>query len=315
MRAHLLLIPLLVACTGSEGKAPDTGDTAATGDDTGEVGGDDGDGEDPLAKWDDHALLQPGKLYNHAHRGGADLWPEHTLVAFQGAADAGADVLEIDVHATSDGVLVVMHDDTVDRTTDGEGAVKSMTFDELRALDAGYHFSQDGGTTHPYRGQGVLVPTLEEVLAAHPDSLFNIEIKQQSPSIVDETIAVVQAAGVQDQAVLGSFYDQVTRDIRAGAPDILTVMGTIEGMEIYNLAPEYEDEYVAPTPLFAAPVEFSGLVMTEDLIAKANRVGVHIHAWTVNDRDEMERVFDMGAEGIITDDPVTLEDVIAGRSR
>jgi glycerophosphoryl diester phosphodiesterase len=203
----------------------------------------------------------------------------------------------------------------VDRTTDGAGAVKTMTFDELRALDAGYPFTQDGGATYPYRGTGVQVPTLEEVLAAHPDMLFNIEIKQQSPSIVDETVATIEAAGLADRVILGSFYDGVTREIREVAPDILTVMGTLEGMELYNLAEVYEDTYQAPTPLFAAPVEFSGLVMTEDLVAKANRVGVHIHAWTVNDRAEMEAVFDMGAEGIITDDPVTLADVIAGRSR
>lgn len=306
MRRSFLLLPLLICCTG-DGKSTDSSDSGL---DSGSADGDGGGGVDV---WADHALLEPGRIYNTAHRGGARLWPEHTLVAFQGAADAGADILEIDVHATSDGEIVVLHDDTVDRTTDGSGAVKTMDFATVRALDAGYQFTQDGGASHPYRGQGVQIPTLAEVLAAHPDALFNIEIKQQSPSIVSETIAAIQDAGVQDRVVLGSFYDQVTREARDEAPELLTALGTLEGMELYNLQADYEDSYTPPSPFFAAPVEFSGLVMTAELIDKAHRVGVRVHAWTVNDRDEMERVLDFGVEGIITDDPVTLAEVIAAR--
>lgn len=309
MRRSLLLLPLLLACTGGTSAK----DSAAP-DDTAEESSDDGGGDDTDA-WADHALLEPGRIYNTAHRGGARLWPEHTLVAFQGAADAGADILEIDVHATSDGEIVVMHDDTVDRTTDGTGAVKTMDFATLRGLDAAYRFTQDGGETYPYRGQGVQVPTLAEVLAAHPGALFNIEIKQQSPSIVSETIAVITEAGVADRVVLGSFYDQVTREAREAAPGMLTALGTLEGMDLYNLQPDYEDSYTPPSPFFAAPVEFSGLEMTAELIDKAHRVGVRVHAWTVNDRDEMQRVLDFGVEGIITDDPVTLGEVIAERGR
>ena len=318
MRIPLILAATLtLACQGGA-KPTDSGAAAADGAD-GTAGDDGTDGTDGTGgtdnPWEGHALLEEGRLYNIAHRGGANLWPEHTLVAFQGAADAGADVLEIDLWSTSDGVLVVMHDDTVDRTTDGTGAVKGLTFDELRALDAGYHFTTDGGATHPYRGTGIQVPTLDEVLAAHPDALFNLEIKQQSPSIIAPVIAAVRDAGIEEQVVLGSFYDTVTAEVRNQAPEILTVFGTAEGLELYSLAEEYEDIYTPPTALFAAPVEYSGLEMTAELVAKSHRVGVNIHAWTVNDRDEMNRVLDMGVDGIITDDPVTLQEVLAERAR
>lgn len=310
MRVSSLPVFLLLA-TGCAGSGASS-DSAAGADGTAADGSDGTGGSDP---WEGHAFLEDGRVYNVAHRGGANLWPEHTLVAFQGAADAGADVLEIDLWATSDGVLVVMHDDTVDRTTNGEGAVKGFTFDELRALDAGYHFTTDGGATTPYRGQGLTVPTFDEVIAAHPDALFNVEIKQQSPSLITPVIDAIRAAGIEDQVILGSFYDTVTAEIRAQAPEILTVFGTAEGLELYQLNEDYEDTYEPPTVLFAAPVEFSGLVMTPDLVDKAHRVGVNIHAWTVNERSEMERVLDMGVDGIITDDPVTLAEVLAERGQ
>lgn len=308
-RPVVLLLGLCSACTGAD-PAPGGADSSPAVDGSDASDGSSGGGDGP---WAGHALLEEGRIYNIAHRGGAWLWPEHTAVAFQGAADAGADVLELDLHATSDGVIVVLHDDTVDRTTDGTGAVKGMTFAELRALDAGYAFSTDDGATHPYRGQGIQVPSLDEILEAHPGALFNLEIKQQDPNIVAETIALVRAHGLEERVVLGSFYDAVTREIRDSAPEILTVFGTQEGLELYQLAAAYEDSYVPPTALFAAPVEYAGLAMTAELVDKAHRVGVNIHAWTVNEPDEMVRVLDMGVDGIITDDPVTLGAILAER--
>lgn len=263
--------------------------------------------------WADHPMLQDGTFYVTAHRGGAMLWPEHTMVAYQGAVDAGTDILELDIHSTSDGVLVVMHDAEVDRTTDGTGPIKAMTLAELKALDAAYWFSQDGGTTYPLRGTGITVPTLDEVLEAHPTLLYNIEIKQQDPPIVDEVIAAVQAAGVDDQTALTSFTDSILRDIREKAPDILTALGAIEGYALYSLPESDYDEYVPPAPLFAAPVDYSGIELDAPSVEKAHRFGVRIHAWTVNDPDEMDRVMAMGVDGIITDDPVTLREKVDAR--
>ncbi|MEZ4374468.1 MAG: glycerophosphodiester phosphodiesterase family protein [Polyangiaceae bacterium] len=125
-----------------------------------------GCGSDDSATEPAGPLLLSNHFLNIAHRGGRKLAPEHTLVAYQNGLDVGADILELDVHATSDGVLVLMHDDTVDRTTNGTGAIKELTFAELRSLDAAYNFSEDGGQTFPYRGKGIQVPTLEEARRA-----------------------------------------------------------------------------------------------------------------------------------------------------
>src|SRR5919107_2807685 len=114
---------------------------------------------------------------NLAHRGASALAPENTIEAFRLAVGAGAGGLELDVHMTRDGQIVVIHDPTVDRTTNGSGAVSEMTFDELRRLDAGHTFSPDGGPTRPYRGRGIRVPTLEEVLEGFPDVAVNIDLK------------------------------------------------------------------------------------------------------------------------------------------
>jgi len=253
-----------------------------------------------------HALMEPGRRYNTAHRGGARLWPEHTLLAYQGAVDVGADVLELDLHATSDGIVVVMHDDTVDRTTDGTGKVEEMTFAQLRALDAGYRFSTDGGQSFPHRGTGLQVPTLEEVLSAHPEALYNIETKQSLPSITTPTLDLIYAAGVEDQVVLGSFQDSVTEEIRAAAPDILTALGLAEGFAFFTLDEDDVDDFSPSTPYFAAPADFSGLTLDAELIDRAHRVGLVVHAWTVNDPGEMADLLDWGVDGLITDDPATL---------
>src|SRR3990167_5332435 len=132
-----------------------------------------------------------GKNLVIAHRGGARLWPEESMIAFQNAVAAGADVLELDVHATKDGKVVCMHDELVDRTTDGTGLIREKTFAEVQALDAAAKFTTDGGKTFPHKGKGIKVATLEEVLRAFPAMPFSIEIKQYKPSIVDEVLAVI----------------------------------------------------------------------------------------------------------------------------
>jgi glycerophosphoryl diester phosphodiesterase len=120
---------------------------------------------------------------NLAHRGASALAPENTIDAFRLAVEAGAGGLELDVHMTRDRQIVVIHDATVDRTTNGSGAVSEMTLDELRGFDAGHNFSPDGGPTRPYRGRGVRVPTFGEVLEEFPGVPVNIEIKAGTPGI------------------------------------------------------------------------------------------------------------------------------------
>ncbi len=244
-----------------------------------------------------------------AHRGGGALRPEETLPAYENAAALHADVLELDVHTTSDGEVVCMHDDRVDRTTNGAGAVHALTLAQVRALDAGYRFTTDGGATFPYRGRGVTVPTLAEVLAAHPAAWFSIEIKQTEPDIVDRVLRVVDASGAASRVVLVSFTDAVVRAIRTRRPDLVTGMSLAEFVAFARLRPAAEETYAPPTTISQLPAES----VTAEVVARAERFGVRIHAWTVNDRATMVRLLDLGVHGIMTDDPALLADVLAHR--
>ena len=163
------------------------------------------------------------------------------------------DVLELDLQATADGVVVCMHDSTVDRTTDGTGRVGELTFEELRALDAGYRFTPDGGATFPYRGRGVVVPTLEEVIEAFPDLHYAIELKQANPPIVDEVVAILQATGADARAAVAAFADAVVRQVREADPDLVTALGVTEIVAFTQLTAETEAAYAPPGHLLQVP--------------------------------------------------------------
>src|ERR687897_750071 len=138
--------------------------------------------------------VRGGWPVNLAHRGASALAPENTIEAFRLAVEDGAGGLELDVHMTRDGHIVVIHDATVDRTTNGSGAVSEMTFYELRSFDAGHDFSPDGGPTRPYRGRGVQVPTLGEVLEEFPGVVVNGDIKGSSLGIEETLFRVLRDA-------------------------------------------------------------------------------------------------------------------------
>ncbi len=260
-------------------------------------------------------LFLSDRFLNISHRGGRWLWPEHTLVAYEGALDAGTDVLELDVHSTSDGELVVLHDDTVDRTTDGTGAVLSLTLAEVKALDAGHDFSQDGGATYPYRGTGVEIPTVREVFEAFPDEWYVIELKQESPSIAQRLIDLIEEFGLERKVILAAFDDATIAEARALAPEIHTSLAETEVYQFYLLnlqSPEAQEAYVPPGLFLHVPRSSGGLeVLTRPFVRRASRYGMKIHAWTINEPDEMRRLIELGVDGIMTDDPVTLDAVIA----
>jgi glycerophosphoryl diester phosphodiesterase len=283
-----MIVLLLAACGGSD---PSDSDTDA--------------GAGPF---DGHAILDERPMVI-AHRGGGNLAPEETMMAFENAVAVGADMLEMDAWSTTDGVIVLNHDDTVDRTTDGTGAISNMSWAEVQALDAAYDFTTDGGETFPLRGTGVRIARLDEVLAAFPDLLFSIEVKQNSPSITEAVLGLVNDAGLHDRVVLGSFDPGPISEIRTADPTMLTSLTVGEGLAFYGLTPDQEAAYVPPAPLLAAPTELGGIVLDAATVEKAHRVGLTVHVWTVNDRAEMEAVLDMGANKIITDDPALLREV------
>ncbi len=258
----------------------------------------------------DEPLLACGRQLNIAHRGGAKLAPENTLVAFENAVALEVDALKLDVHSTSDGVIVVMHDDDVKRTTDGSGPIHDLSYRELLELDAGYDFSSDGGKTHPYRGKGVVVPTLSEVLHAFPDQPVVIEIKQSSPSIVEPVLDVLYEEKAVDRVVLASVYDDALKKLREAEPTLLTSMGVGEIATFVGLVDDNEADYVAPAPIIQPPAS----LVKADFMARADRKGIAVHGWTVNGTTEMNRLLDLNIHGIITDNPVTLGQVLADRA-
>lgn len=247
-----------------------------------------------------------------AHRGGRALWPENTLYAFERAVELGVDVLEMDVHTTADGVPVVMHDDTVDRTTDGSGPIHSFTLDELKGLDAGYDWSSDEGQTFPYRGQGITVPTLEEVFTAFPNVPLNIEIKQQEPSMVASFCQLIRDHGLSDQVLVASFHEETIDEFRATCPEVATSTGTVETVVLFALSRLFlEATYGAPAEAAQVPEYRSGLhVLAPRFIDAAHNRNLEVHAWTINEEEDMQRVIALGVDGIITDYPDRLLDLL-----
>ena len=163
-----------------------------------------------------------------AHRGGAGLFPENTLYAFQSSWKLGVDVLEMDIRETSDGKLVVMHDAKVNRTTDGEGNISEMTLEAVKKLNAGFNFSKDGGQTFPLREQKITVPTLAEVFEALPDAKFNIEIKNESPTVANSLCNLIGERKMSERVVIASFSQKSLDEFRAECAEVATSASTPE---------------------------------------------------------------------------------------
>lgn len=269
--------------------------------------------EDPCSKPEE--IFHCDGVLNIAHQGGKKVRPEHTMIAYEQALEDGADVLELDVHSTKDGVLVIMHDDTVDDTTDGTGAIKDMTYAEIQELDAAYRFTTDGGETFPYRGMGHGVPTLQEVFEAYPNEPYVIEIKQETPSIIDPFVAMVEKHGILDQMVGAGFDYATVLALRAAAPDMDTSMSEEEATTFFveSAQDELSPSYVPPADFLQVPTERGGIqVLHDNFVPTAHALGIKVHIWTINDAEEMRTLIeDFDVDGIITDDVATLTQVIA----
>jgi glycerophosphoryl diester phosphodiesterase len=239
------------------------------------------------------------------HRGAAGEAPENTLPSFDRAAACGVDIFELDVHATRDGTVVVLHDPTLERTTDGAGPVKDLTWAELQRLDAGHHFTLDG-RTFPFRGQGVRVPSLAELFARFPDSCFNIEVKQSDPVIARDVVQLIFLYQLAPRVMLAAEHHEIMEQIRAAAAgSIATSYSAAEvGDFVFRLQSGSLAEHASPGRALQIPVAFNGVdLVTAESIAAAHARGLEVHVWTINDRAEMERLFALGVDGVISDLP------------
>ncbi|MCL6453612.1 MAG: glycerophosphodiester phosphodiesterase [Alicyclobacillus sp.] len=241
-----------------------------------------------------------------AHRGASACAPENTLPAFDLALRHGADVLETDVHWTRDGVLVVAHDSDISRVSDGQGSIESLTYTELCRYDFGYRFTTDNGRTYPYRGTGVRILRLRELFERYPRVPVNLDIKPRRPASLRQLIAEISGAGAADRTVVGSFHHDVLQAFRAFTSAIATSASPREvAFALVQCISRIGMPSAAlPYRALQVPIRMYGIeVVTRRLVEWAHRSGCAVHVWTVDAPGEMERLFELGVDGVMTNRP------------
>jgi glycerophosphoryl diester phosphodiesterase len=245
-----------------------------------------------------------------AHRGGARLAPENTLPAFGLAARLGADAFELDVHLTADGEVVVFHDDETSRLTGARGTIEARTLDEVRALDAGFGFTPDGGRTFPWRGRGVAPPTLRELLARFADMRMNIEAKSADPRLAEELVRAVRETGAVERVCVGSQHDEQGERIRAQLPEACHFLPEVAAT-CHVMAARAEGATGCPEGWDVADLphrmEGSDLVVVDRrTVEYLHGRGMAVFVWTVDEEPDMRELLAAGVDGIMTDRPDVL---------
>ncbi len=267
------------------------------------------------------------RVIAYAHQGGAWEAPSSTLHAIAAAVEAGATGIELDVHATADGRLVVCHDATVDRTTDGSGPLAELAWAEVARLDNAYWWAPGADVTpgldadgYPHRGRAPAdrrfgVALLEEVLEEFPGVLLNLDIKQTAPAVEPYEAALaglLRRFDCADRVIVASFLDPATDAFAALAPEFATAAGTLATAEFYRAVRAGE----APPPMdhvaLQVPVSYGGVTLVDGgFVEAAHHAGLAVHVWTIEEEAEMERLCNLGVDGIITDRPTALVGVLA----
>jgi glycerophosphoryl diester phosphodiesterase len=247
-----------------------------------------------------------------AHRGGAALAPENTLFAFRRAAEWWrADMIELDVHASADGHCVVIHDPTLERTTNGSGPVAAHTLAELQALDAAYHFTGDGGSSFPLRGQGVRIPTIVEVLEALPFMRLTVEVKTAAAQ--RPLFTALERARAGERVIAAGEFRKYRTEFGAFRG---CVSAAREDAIVYYVFHRMHLGFLAPMKANVLQIcEFLGerRVLTARMVGELRRRGIPVHVWTINEVDDMHRLLDWGVDGILTDRPDRLATVLHER--
>ena len=259
-----------------------------------------------------HAFLDGPTPVAIAHRGGAEEAPENTIEAFGAAVALGYRYLETDAHVTRDGVVVAFHDSRLDDATDRTGAIAGLSIAEVEAADAGFVFSPDGGRSFPFRGRGLRVPRLEELLHRWPEARVNIDPK--ADACVEPLVALVDRLSAWDRVNVGAFSDRRLRRVRALSHGrACTSMGP-RAVAVARIAalcgrmPRQGAECIQ-VPLRSGWIP----IVTGGFVRAAHRARLHVHVWTVNDPSTMHELLDLGVDGIMTDRPRVLRDVFAER--
>jgi len=268
------------------------------------------------------------RVLAYAHQGGAWESPSSTLYAIGRAVAAGATGVELDVHATADGELVVCHDATVDRTTPATGNIASFTLAELRELDFSFWFVPGADVTpdrpaheYLYRGRAPRNPrfgiaTLREVLEQFPGVILNLDIKQTAPVVkpYEESLAQILAEfGRTEDVIVASFLDAATDSFRTFAPEVPTSAGTLATTAFWRALHQGGAVPDIPAVAYQVPERVGELVLVDDVFVEAaHSQGKAVHVWTVNEPESMQRLVGLGVDGIISDLPTTLSGELRG---
>jgi glycerophosphoryl diester phosphodiesterase len=242
-----------------------------------------------------------------AHRGASGSAPENTLPAFELAVRQGADAIELDVRLTADGIPVVIHDPTLERTTDIRARVADLTLAQLQEVDAGARFTPDGGRTYPFRAAGVRVPTLDEVLRSFPGTPLLVEVKEVA---AQEAVrrALLQADAVE-RCVLASEHHAALQVFRQ--PPFASAASGAEIGALYRAVLLRRVPASVPYRTLSVPLRHRGLpVPTRSFVAAARGLGCPVHVWTVNDPATARMLWGRGVAGIVTNVPGLIRKVL-----
>jgi len=257
----------------------------------------------PAKETDFFSLPRPRAI---AHRGSSGTHPENTMVSFRAAYDADAKYFELDVHMTRDGQVVISHDPELSRTSGRSVEIRTMSYNELAGIDAGWGFTaSDGG--RPFAGKGIGVPRLVDVLSAFNDVRFVIEIKQTEPSLAAALLRVIKETGMERQVIIASEHFEPLREFRQIAPGIPTSFCAGEIGAFVQALPTMMVGYVPPAAALQVPPSYEWFkIVTPESVAAAHELGLEVHVWTVNEEAEMHELLEMGVDGIISDFPARL---------
>jgi glycerophosphoryl diester phosphodiesterase len=257
---------------------------------------------------DSHPFFGINEFNVIAHRGGRGLGPENTLAVFQLSLEKGADILEMDVRSTSDNHLIVLHDATVDRTTNGSGTANEMSLIQLKKLDAGYRWSNDGGKSYPFKNRGITIPTLSEVFKAIDRIRLIIEIKENQPIISQRLCSEIRHHRRIPSVLVASIHSQVLNKFRTICPDVATAASPSEAMWFFYLSRIGLTAMYSPQEnALLVPKIFKGRqVITNQFLSAAHHRHLKVAVWTVNSKKDMRKLIAMGVDGIITDYPERL---------
>ena len=260
-----------------------------------------------------HPFFASNRPLVFAHRGGAALAPENTLAAFETGLGHGADGIELDVRVSRDGIVVVHHDRTLDRTTDRTGDVAGLEAHALARVDAGYRFGSDGN--HPFRGRGIGIPRLAEVLARFRDSRVIVEMKIDSIEFAAAVVEVVRRADAIERVCVGSFSRRGLRHIRSVAPGLATSAGREEvRWALYRSWCRWPVSQPAYFGYQIPERAEATRVVSPRFVRDAHSAGLGVQVWTVDTEDAARRLLSWGVDGLISDRPDVIVPLVRGQA-